>query len=679
MNASAPTAGGVITGYPVGGARPSDASVYYANGVTTSGHDSVGFSTAGQTTFYASGATKLFARLRGYYLKATAPLAPTAVTATGGDRSATVEWAPPKDGGAAVTGYTITANPGAIKMTVGPETTATLGGLTNGTAYTFTVQATNAVGTGPVSAASKAVVPMGGEVLYAHDLVGRVKAAFTSEGVGVEYVYDAVGNITSTKALPANQLKIVQTGNPTVVPGDEYEIYGTGFGLDLSQVSVSIGGVNAPIKSLRRTHLAVSVPAGAVSGTATVTVNGATVDAGSIAVLASPQVTAVAPLIADRVATMTLTGSNFAPTPSGNNVTLNGTKLEVLTASPTSLTVKTPNFALAGKLSVRTKGGTGVSAARAIVVPAPFLAADVPSSTQVTIGTPVTVNLTASNQIALLTTDGTPGKRFGYQVEENITGCYEAHIWAPDRGAVYAEETLCGTQYIELPRSAAAGTYLLELDPRDPTTGSFTVTAQEAADVTKELTLDGPVGSITTTVPASHPTFTFHGTKGQPVFTTLGTGSSTTTVDSAVLWGPNGQRLRQTDTFYVGPNGRSLPTVMLPETGIYTIDANPTKFAVGTYTAQVTTVPAPLTATTTIDGTPGRLDLAKPGMSGSVSFTGEEGQLVHIGLLSDGVTNGQVSLRGPDGSFLYRDGGWPRFLDQEVDRYTCLSRVSTWC
>jgi Fibronectin type III domain len=40
-----------------------------------------------------------------------------------------------------------------------PTTTATIGGLTNGTTYTFTVTATNAVGTGPPSAASNPVTP----------------------------------------------------------------------------------------------------------------------------------------------------------------------------------------------------------------------------------------------------------------------------------------------------------------------------------------------------------------------------------------------------------------------------------------------------------------------------------------------------------------------------------------
>jgi hypothetical protein len=58
-----------------------------------------------------------------------------------------------------VTGYTVTASPGGRTVTTTGATTATVTGLTNGTPHTFTVTATNAVGTGPASAPSAPVTP----------------------------------------------------------------------------------------------------------------------------------------------------------------------------------------------------------------------------------------------------------------------------------------------------------------------------------------------------------------------------------------------------------------------------------------------------------------------------------------------------------------------------------------
>ncbi len=70
--------------------------------------------------------------------------------------------APASNGGSAITGYTVTSSPGNFPATTAGATSAAVIGLTNGTTYTFTVTATNSVGTGPASAASNIVTPTSG-------------------------------------------------------------------------------------------------------------------------------------------------------------------------------------------------------------------------------------------------------------------------------------------------------------------------------------------------------------------------------------------------------------------------------------------------------------------------------------------------------------------------------------
>lgn len=94
-----------------------------------------------------------------FTVDAVLPGAPTVDVATAGDSTASVSFsAPDFTGGEALTGYTVTSSPGGLTAT-GAAAPLVVAGLTNGTAYTFTVTATNTAGTGPSSAPSNAVTP----------------------------------------------------------------------------------------------------------------------------------------------------------------------------------------------------------------------------------------------------------------------------------------------------------------------------------------------------------------------------------------------------------------------------------------------------------------------------------------------------------------------------------------
>jgi hypothetical protein len=96
-----------------------------------------------------------------FQLLANVPSAPGSVAALPGDRRATVSWSAASGNGSPITAYTVTASPGGATVSVsGSARSAVVTGLANGTAYTFTVRATSAAGTGPASKPTAPVTPL---------------------------------------------------------------------------------------------------------------------------------------------------------------------------------------------------------------------------------------------------------------------------------------------------------------------------------------------------------------------------------------------------------------------------------------------------------------------------------------------------------------------------------------
>ncbi|XRQ04658.1 fibronectin type III domain-containing protein [Actinomadura welshii] len=157
---------GLLRVYPTGQTSiPSGGSVAYQTGVPWANFVPVKLGSDGTFTVknMGSAAVTLSVDAFAYFKPPSRPSAPGGATATASDGTASVSWQRPvDDGGSPIIEYTVTASPGGASVTVdAPSLQANVTGLTNGTAYSFTVTARNAVGASAPSAPSQPVTPRG--------------------------------------------------------------------------------------------------------------------------------------------------------------------------------------------------------------------------------------------------------------------------------------------------------------------------------------------------------------------------------------------------------------------------------------------------------------------------------------------------------------------------------------
>ncbi|GAA0598199.1 hypothetical protein GCM10009534_35700 [Kribbella sandramycini] len=176
--------------------------------------------------------------------KAGPPGAPMITGVAGRDSAVQVDWSPPPETAGAITGYTITVQPGGRTVQAPADaTTATVTGLTNGSTYRFTIAATNAHGTGTASPLSKPVTTRPAEVPMAPVLDSVVPGP---NRIDVQWAPPADGGspITSYRVTltPGGQEQVIEADTTVAAFGN----LTNGTSYSASVVAVNKAGASEP-------------------------------------------------------------------------------------------------------------------------------------------------------------------------------------------------------------------------------------------------------------------------------------------------------------------------------------------------------------------------------------------------------------------------------------------------
>ncbi len=183
----------------------------------------------------------------------TTPTAPTIGTATAGSQAANVAFTP-AGSGAPASSYVVTSSPGGLTAT-GGSSPIQIGGLTSGTAYTFTVRGQNPGGLGAASAASNSVTPYDGYESIQTVSLGSATSTVTFSSIPSTYKHLQI-RWTANQATSATMLNIKVNSDTS---SSTYAIH------SLNGNGASVGANNAaPVQYIRQLR------SGGISATASI-------------------------------------------------------------------------------------------------------------------------------------------------------------------------------------------------------------------------------------------------------------------------------------------------------------------------------------------------------------------------------------------------------------------------
>ena len=212
---------------------------------------------------------------------------------------------------------------------------------------------------------------------------------------------------------------------------------------------------------------------------------------------------------------VTISGSNFDPSVSGNLVKLNGRASEVVSASSTSIKFKVPPSRLGGAVSVATPDGS-VSGPDLFVPPEGAAPSTITATGRVSLGSSKTMTISTASKRALLLVDGTKDQKISLLTSEaSFAGSMT--LYRPS-GVSLGNPGFTKTNYAMLtPTLPETGTYTIEIRGTGAEVGSVKISAYAVTDISGSITPTeaGVKQSVSFTTPGQTARYTVAGTAGQ--------------------------------------------------------------------------------------------------------------------------------------------------------------------
>ncbi len=484
----------------------------------------------------------------------------------------------------------------------------------------------------------------GGAIEYVYDDLGRVIAAVETGANRINYSYDANGNVLTVSTVPATQVGVLNFSPKQGPVGSTVIVSGSGFSTTPSSNTVRINGTAAVVTSATLTSLTITVPAGATTGLISVTSPNGTASSANNFVVATtaPAITSFTPNMGQVGTAVTVSGINFDPVISRNQIRFNTTQGTITSATPSSIATTVPSNSGSGRLKISTPTGVAESATDFFVLPATFYPSQVSVTDRLTIGVAKAVPLTAT-RYGMFLFEGVKDQLLTLGVSNVTANSIAITVRNPDGSTLENTLSNIGTAggALQLPKLPRTGTYTIELQV-GTVGGSATLTL--AAPQTGTLTVGGAPLNLSISPAGRRALISFAGSAGQAVDLTA-SGVTVSSSRISVLDSSGVELIAAT----IGTAGGQLNPI-LPSAGTYTVFVDPVGSVGGAMTLALANSAAPLV---TVNGSPSSVPITTAGQAAYATFQGVAGQSVNVAVLEPCVATASaisatVSVLKPD-------------------------------